>query len=263
MKNQRPIAFILASTNHGLMIINRHDYHSTKDSTYGVGYQLLNSSTFDSDELDLSTHLLNGRKANYGDGVVAIDCGANIGVHTIQWARTMYGWGSVLSFEPQERLFYALAGNISVNNCFNATAIFAAVGDKPGKILVPNPNYFIPSSFGSLQLRYDAELEFIGQSIDYSKEKCSEVQLIALDQLQLERVDFIKLDIEGMEIEALNGARKSIKRFKPQLLIERIKSDENKLKKFLTNLDYNVFYLDINILAIHKSDPEIKNFKPL
>jgi FkbM family methyltransferase len=51
---------------------------------------------------------------------VAIDCGANIGTHTIEWAKKMTGWGAVIGIEAQERIFYALAGNIAINNCFNA-----------------------------------------------------------------------------------------------------------------------------------------------
>ena len=97
--------------------------------------------------------LLKTRRQNFGDGVFAIDCGANIGVHTIEWAQLMYGWGEVISFEAQERIFYALAGNITLNNCFNARAIWAAVGAESGFINVPMPDYFVPSSFGSLEIK--------------------------------------------------------------------------------------------------------------
>ena len=45
--------------------------------------------------------------------------GANIGVHTVEWARHMYGWGNVIAIEAQERLYYSLCGNISLNNCLN------------------------------------------------------------------------------------------------------------------------------------------------
>jgi FkbM family methyltransferase len=64
--------------------------------------------------------------------VVALDCGANIGVHSVEWARLMKDWGSVIAVEAQERVFYALAGNLTLQNCFNARAIWAAVSDTPG-----------------------------------------------------------------------------------------------------------------------------------
>jgi len=255
MKNNRPIAFVLASTNHGTMLVNRHDYRISQNGGYGVGYQLLNTSSFDQGEVDLVVNLLKTRKENFGDGVIAIDCGANIGVHTIEWAQAMYGWGEIIAFEAQERIYYALAGNIVINNCFNAKAIWAAIGAEEGEILVPLPNYFLPSSFGSLELRKKDSTEFIGQEIDYSKENCVKTKMIAIDRLGLERLDFIKIDIEGMEMEALNGAEDSIKKFKPQLLIEKIKSNENEIRKFLEKFGYQIYSIDLNLLAVHPTDP--------
>lgn len=108
MKNLRPIAFIIASTNHGSMLVNRHDYRLTQNGGgYGVGFQLLSTSAFDPKEINFAVQLLLSRRQNFGDGVVAIDCGANIGVHTIEWAKAMHGWGEVIAFEAQERIYYA------------------------------------------------------------------------------------------------------------------------------------------------------------
>lgn len=250
---KRPVAFVLSSTNHGTMLVNRHDYRLIGDSGYGVGYQLLNSSAFDQSEIDVALKLLESRRQDYGSGVVAIDCGANIGAHTIEWAKQMHDWGKVIAFEAQERIFYALAGNITINNCFNARAIWAAVGSEAGEIGVPVPDYFKPSSFGSLEIRQKDSTEFIGQKIDYNN--AQPTRMMSIDQLNLDRLDFIKIDIEGMEMEALNGAQASIKRHKPQMLIEKIKSSEEQINNFLTNFGYKIFPLGINLLAIHESDP--------
>jgi FkbM family methyltransferase len=112
----------------------------------------------------------------------------------------MTGWGSVIAIEPQERIYYALAGNIAINNCFIAVAMYAAVSSAPGVIRVPSPDHLTPSSFGSLELKPRADTEFIGQAIDYSDNKTIAVQQISLDAMALPRVDLIKLDIEGMEL---------------------------------------------------------------
>jgi FkbM family methyltransferase len=253
--NLRPIAFILASTNHGSFLVNRHDYRLTEGGGFGVGYQLLQSSAFDPSEINLAIQLLATRRSHFGDGVVAIDCGANIGVHTIEWAKAMHGWGEVIAFEAQERIYYALAGNITLNNCFNAKAIFAAVGAASGEILVPVPDYFSPSSFGSLEIRQRSSTEFIGQNIDYSDDHCVKTRMMAIDELALSRLDFIKIDIEGMEMEALRGAEQSIDRFKPQLMIEKIKSNETDIRQFVERFGYQIFAVGINLLAIHASDP--------
>lgn len=256
---KRPIAFVLASTNHGSMLVNRHDYRLVGDAGYGVGYQLLSTSTFDADEVDLVIQLLQTRRDFFGSGVLAIDCGANVGVHTIEWAKLMHGWGEVISFEAQERIFYALAGNITLNNCFNARAIWAAVGAKTGEIGVPVPNYFMPSSFGSLEIRQNEGTEFIGQEIDYNK--LSMTNMVAIDDMNIERVDFIKIDIEGMELEALQGAEKTIRKTRPILLIERIKADETGIGKFLTKLGYRLFPAGLNVLAVHETDPVAGSIK--
>jgi methyltransferase, FkbM family len=245
--HRRPTAFIIAPTNHGTMLVNRHDY--------GVGYQLLHFSSYDPDEVQIVLQLLQMRRSHYGDGVVALDGGANLGVHTLEWAKLMYGWGEVIAIEPQERIFYALAGNIAMNNCFNARAIWSALGAETGSIQVPIPNYFVPSSFGSLEIKQSEKNEFIGQNIDYTEDKTSKTPLISIDSLFLKRLDFIKIDIEGMEMEALKGAQSTLEEQKPELLIEKIKSDEEELKQFLMKLNYKTFPLGGNILAIHKSDP--------
>ena len=258
----RKLAFVLASTNHGTMIVNRLDYRMVDAQRgYGVGFQLLDSGNFDPDEVTLAVSLLATRRRLYGDGVVAIDCGANIGVHTIEWATHMSGWGSVLSIEAQERIYYALAGNIAINNCFNAIAINAAVSSESGLLAIPTPNYLVPSSFGSLELRQRNGNEFIGQAIDYNK-NMSTVRKLALDEFNLPRLDLIKLDIEGMELEALAGARNTIARTHPIMLIEKIKADAGELRQWLTTHGYELMDAGINMLAIHGSDKTLAELKP-
>jgi FkbM family methyltransferase len=53
----------------------------------------------------------------------------------------MHGWGQVIAIEAQERVYYALAGNIAINNCFNARAMLAAVGNQSGVLRIPRPDY--------------------------------------------------------------------------------------------------------------------------
>src|SRR5262249_21617820 len=146
----------------------RFDYRHVDGGTIGVGHQILESAVFDPNEVELALQLIETRRRYYGDGVVAIDCGANIGVHAVEWATAMTGWGSVVAIEAQERVYYALAGNIAINNCFNAIAMHAAVSTEPGVMHMPNPDYTTPSSFGSLELRKGDANEFIGQPVDYS-----------------------------------------------------------------------------------------------
>jgi FkbM family methyltransferase len=250
----RKLAFVLASSDHGTMIVNRFDYRMINETEgFGVGFQILNTAQFDPEEIKMAVQLLQIRRKHHGDGVIAIDGGANIGVHTVEWAKAMTGWGSVLAVEAQERIYYALAGNVAINNCFNATAINAAISSESGTLQIPNPNYFLPSSFGSLELRQRAGNEFIGQQIDYANNTVI-VRKVTIDEINLPRVDFIKLDIEGMEMEALEGARQTIDRSVPILLIERIKADGAQLTQWLEGRGYQVMQVGINLVAVHKTD---------
>lgn len=254
----RPIAFVLSASNHGSLIVNRNDQHLIKGKGgYGVGYQILTKSSFDPSEVGLALRMLDARRVHFGPGVVAIDGGANIGVHTIEWARHMHGWGRVLSFEAQEILFYALAGNIAINNCFNARARLAALGETAGHMAVPQPDYLREGSFGSLELRRRDNTEFIGQRVSYDPEACVSVPVVKLDDVPVARADFVKVDVEGMEVEVLRGASRILEEFRPILLVEFIKSDRQQLTRMLESAGYRLFTVGINFLAIHAKDPTI------
>ena len=255
----RPIAFILAATDQGTMIVNRFDQATAESGqSFGVGYRLLSGSSYEPDEAAMVARLLDARRANFGDGVNALDIGANIGVFTIEWSKHMTGWGQVVAFEAQERIFHALCGNVAINNCFNARTIFAAVTSQAGMLRVPVPNYFQFGSFGSLELRPTAQTEDIGQPIDYSDERTMNVPAISIDALGFRRLDLLKVDVEGMELEVLEGARHSIEQNHPIMVIEKIKTDEQALRRVLAASGYRIFVSGMNLVAIHPDDPTIE-----
>ncbi len=259
MKKSRALPFVLAATNSGTMILNYLDRNQNSLGSYGVGYQYLQNACFDPEEVHNVLILLNLRRKYFGDGVFALDCGANIGAHTIEWAIEMTDWGGVLAFEAQERIFYALAGNIAINNCFNARCLNLALGKENSFIEIPLIDYKKASSFGSFELKQDEDSEFIGQDLKNSEK--IKIALVSIDSLELQRIDLIKIDVEKMELEVLEGAYQSIKKHNPILIIEIIKSDLKKIDDFLKALDYEVFSFGMNILAVHKNDPCLKDIK--
>jgi FkbM family methyltransferase len=158
----------------------------------------------------------------------------------------MSGWGSVFSVEPQERIFYALAGNVALNNCFNARPMLAAFGQTSGSTYVPRIDYTKPHNFGGVK---------VGVA------EGNEVQQIAIDNLEFERLDLLKLDIEGMELDALRGAEKTLDRCKPIVCAEHIMVGMDALKSLLEPYGYQVQMTGMNALAIHESDPVGKRIK--
>ena len=245
-----PIAFVVTSTNQGTLILNKNDYKMVDDGKgFGVGFSLLNTGSYDSVEVDFLKVILNKRRENFGDGVIAVDCGANIGVHTVSWGRMMTTWGHVVSIEAQEKIYYALCGNIAINNCFNVTARNYAVGAENGHLMIPEPNYFKPSSYGSLELKDHPEKEDIGQEITNKKQ----VGMVTIDSIGLQRCDLIKIDVERMEHEVLAGAWGVIDKFHPVLFIEVAKCES--LDVVLKQHNYKTYELGANLLAVHESDP--------
>ncbi len=253
---RRPIAFVLLATGHGTMIVNQHDYHRLEGGyEYGVGLSLTRNSYFEPEEIALALRMLNLRREHFGDGVVALDCGANIGVHTIEWAREMHGWGKVHAFEAQEPIYYALCGNIALNNCLNASAKHLALGGESGTILIPKLDYTQPGSFGSLELRLRESTEYLGQVVNYAPEASQAIPLVTLDSFDYDRVDFLKIDVEGMEMEVVRGAKEIFERHRPIVLLEYIKSNSEEMIQYFQNMDYNTFQSGMNLLVVHRDDP--------
>lgn len=261
--NRRIAAFVLVASDQGTMIVNRFDYKMLGDKNkngYGVGYALLTASTSEPGEIEALKTVLTLRCRFYGEGVRVLDIGANIGVHTICWAKHMIGWGTLLAVEPQEPLYYALCGNIVINNCVNAKARWAACGKTDGCIDIPQPDYTEPGTYGSLELRKADDNEDIGQQLDYENNLLT-VPLLRVDTFNEPRVDFIKIDVENMEAEVLEGAEETIARCHPVLMVEVFKSTHQQVFEFLTRHEYHWFQIGWSILAIHKDDQVLPHIK--
>lgn len=239
------------------MLVNRFDYnHAFNGDYYGVGAQIMETGRYDPLDVENLKGLLQLRRQYFGDGVVALDLGANIGVHTLEWARLMKGWGGVMAVEAQERIFYALAGNITLQNAGNAKAIWAAIDEAPGELSFPEPDYTKNGSYGSFELKPRLGTEFIGQPVDYDKPTCT-VQTMTIDSWKLPRCDLIKMDLEGMEEAGLRGAAETIQRCKPILFIETVKSDKDAITATLEGYGYKVLPSGMNVMAIHKTDKSL------
>jgi FkbM family methyltransferase len=138
-------------------------------------------------------------------GDVALDIGANLGAHTIPLARLVGPTGFVFAFEPQRILFNILCGNVALNELINVKAFPMALGRAPGQTRVMPLDYGVPNNFGGVSLG-GAEGEV--------------VPVAALDQLGLPKVRFIKIDVEGMELDVLLGAKALLARDRPILYVE-------------------------------------------
>ena len=111
------------------MIVNRFDeYRLADNSGFGVGFQLFDNGVLRS----RATSRCCSRSSICAAATTATASSPSIaapisGSIAVEWAKHMTGWGVVVAIEAQERIYYALAGNLAINNCFNARAIHAAV----------------------------------------------------------------------------------------------------------------------------------------
>jgi len=251
----RKAGFVLVSTGHGPMLVNRFDRQISpvNGEAFGVGHYLLEEGAMSMGDIDVIKRMLDERRKHFGERVMMLDCGANIGTHTVSLANHMTSWGNVAAFECQERLYGALWGNITLNNCFNAQAFHVAVGAVEGTLMVPHLNFLEYASYGSLEMVQSNHNEAIGQAVDYTN--AARVKMVSIDSLHLHRLDFIKLDVEGMELAVLHGAEGALETFFPVLYIEYIKTDPRELTDFLESHGYSWTPSHINFLCVHKSDP--------
>ncbi|MBC7329533.1 FkbM family methyltransferase [bacterium] len=146
------------------------------------------------------------------EGDIVIDCGANIGVASLLFAKKAGKGGKVIAIEPEERNYEILERMANENEGRIAPIL-------PLKVAVYKQDcsmqLLIKSSASHSLSPYKRE-EKLSKGIQ-------EVTALKIDTIieetGLERVDFIKMDIEGAEVDALLGAEKTISQFKPKLAI--------------------------------------------
>lgn len=81
-----------------------------------------------------------------------------------------------------------------------------------------------------------------------------DVPMVHLDSLNLPRLDLLKIDVEGMELEVLEGAAKCISEYRPIMYVEILKTDAHVLQARLESFGYVVYPAGMNAIAFHKGD---------
>lgn len=162
--------------------------------------------------------------------MTAVEVGANIGVLTVPLARFVGSRGKVIALEPQRIVYQMLCGNIALNALDNVFAHHAAAGRAAGSIMVPPVDYAAQGNFGGVSLGLSGEGEA--------------VPLVTIDQLGLSSCDFMKVDVEGMELDVLLGAPDTIEKFRPRLYVENDRGGEKSadLIAHLLALDYRLYW---------------------
>jgi FkbM family methyltransferase len=163
-------------------------------------------------------------------GDVVVEAGANIGPVTVPLARAVGPAGRVLAYEPQRLVFQLLCCNLALNELGNVVARPAALGARAGVARVPAIPPSQAHNFGGVALSADA-----GGG--------EQVQVEAIDDLALDACRLVKVDVEGMEAEVLEGARATIARLRPLLYLENDRADRSRaLIGLVQSLGYRAFW---------------------
>lgn len=135
-------------------------------------------------------------KQNIKNGDTVIDLGANLGYYSLIAARIVGEKGKVYAFEPDEENFQILEKNIKANNYKNIIPVKMAVSDKIGNIKL----YLSPGNKGDHRI-YDQN----------AGRNTVTIKSTTLDNyFKNQKVDLIKIDIQGSEMDAIKGAKKII-----------------------------------------------------
>lgn len=172
-----------------------------------------------------------------------IDVGAHIGYHSIGYGKINPN-AKILSFEPQKQVFELLKQNIDSNNLSNQIHPFnLAVGDKFRETTLSNT--ITDGENVGAQLQYGGDLSFNlgGVSLGFNGEI---VNMITIDSIVLNKLDFIKIDVEGAESLVLLGGKNSIMKFKPAICFEH--NHKQLSQDFIKSLGYDNLPTPFDIL---------------
>ena len=163
-------------------------------------------------------------------GDVVIEVGANIGAHTLYLSK-LVGNGYVFAFEPQRLVFQNLCANLALNSISNVYAYQEAISDENGSILIPECDFTKNNNFGGINIENTKN----GTTVNRQK----------LDNFlnKIDRLKLLKIDVEGMEILVIKGAKELIDKFRPIIYIENDRQEHSKeLIELLWSLDYKMYW---------------------
>lgn len=196
--------FSQTQVHGGRYVVDRHT-RLVYDPKSDLGNLLYTTGTFERDEIDRSADFI--RRA--GGGTV-IDVGANVGLHSITWAKAC-PTATVHAFEPTPSVYDAFCTSLRINGLAGRVKpVNAALGDFDG-----TAEFFetADDAYNSLK---DTQRKAV--------KRRTQVQVLQLDSFVesrgLDGITFIKIDTEGTEDAVLQGAARTIARHRPILFIE-------------------------------------------
>lgn len=152
-----------------------------------------------------------------------LDIGANVGSHAISFARQA---DIVYAFEPHPHTYWNLCANVLINSAYNVVPMQCALSSQDGPTTVWNIDPHQRNTAMGMEIGKP-----LGRDIT--------VPMQRLDSLGIPNIFFIKIDVEGHELEVLRGAQETLKEQSPIVFVE-IHRDHLReaCKSLMTELGY-------------------------
>ena len=208
-----------------------------------IGRQILIRKQFEITDTNFITSIM---KPDW----VCVDIGANIGYWSLLLAQGCPK-GTIYAFEPVSLTHALLNLNILLNNFTNVLSFKQALSNKTEELTLCVAQ---DSAFSSFK---DTQRIPVKERV---KVACTTLDEFALAQ-QVQKIDFIKIDVEGAELSILQGAKSILQTLNPSLMLIELsqknllayQTTKNDILQFLSSFGYKPFIVDSNSLTLRKA----------
>ncbi len=201
-------------------------------------------------EYEAGTNKVLAKYIKKGDTV--IEAGANLGSETLLMSK-LVGNGMVYGFEPNPYTFERLSINVSINNLTNVKVYDVAMGESDGNISFNiYPKDFCNPGMSSkyMETSITRKITVVQKTLDtFVKEQ------------NITKVDFLKMDIQGAEMDLLIGAAQTIAKHKPTIFLEALTlyNDTKALYEKFKEYGYNVYMIGEENIELIRSVADVKD----
>lgn len=208
----------MVAAKHGDLVYNQYDQW--------IGRSLEHYGQYCDQEIELFRYFIQASDTIW-------EIGANTGSQSVALAK-MVPDGLYFGFEPQIELFKLFTTNLTLNNCENATPLNLALGAEKAIITLPKLDYHASNNFGGMSMIGRQNLDEDGFKVPQER---------ADDLTHIAAPNFIKIDVEGMEIDVLHGAKQTILSARPLMYLENDRLEKSAaLISALWDLNYDCYW---------------------
>ena len=195
---------LVETAYHRLMLVSSNDT--------GITPHLIRDGYFDRAITDMIREYLR-------PGMTFLDIGANFGTYTLIGADAVGHEGRVIAVEPAGEIGYLLKENVAMNGYKDVARVErCAVGDEPGTLTLYEFG-FRQGGNTVLPIVAEAAQDTYGEEVTTREVPCRTLDEVVASH-GLDRVDLMKIDVEGFEYQAFMGAREMLKKHRPTIIME-------------------------------------------